>query len=251
MTLKRVAVVTGAGSGIGVSVAEYFSNLGAHTIMVDKSESVDRVARQLKAAGGSVESHQFDVSDESAVREFIRQIDEKHQRLDILINNAGIHPKRKGLAIPFEELTLDDWQTVHTVNLASAFLLCRGAIPLMRRNKWGRIVNIGSRAGRTYSTAAGAHYATSKAGMAGLTKALAGEFGPDGITVNCVAPGRVRTPLANEGGEILHQRYADSIPVRRVGSTEEVAALVGYLASEESGYVTGIVVDINGGNYMG
>lgn len=250
--MTRVVVVTGAASGIGYAIAERFALTRRYTtVLVDRADGVHAACKTLADSGGSVHCAQLDVSDEAAIVAFVKDTAQTHGGIDILVNNAGIHPKNKGLAVPFESISLEVWRQVMDVNLTSAFLLCREAIPLMKKTGWGRVVNMNSRAGRMYAESSGAHYATSKAGMIGLTRTLAGEASPFGITVNGIAPGRVRTPLSNEGGEALHERYAKTIPVRRIGTVAEVAALTDFLSSDEAGYITGTITDINGGAFMG
>lgn len=247
----KVAVVTGAASGLGLAIAERLARGFHDLVLLDRSETVLDVAERLSSNDVTARSRIVDLLDTSALSGVVKEIGDRYGRLDILINNAGIHPKKNGAKYSIEEVTTEQWNDVITVNLTAAFVLSREAFPLMKEKKFGRIVNISSRGGRTYSPEAGIHYHASKAGIIGLTRVLAGEGGPFGITANCVTPGRVRTPLADEGaGEQYHVKYASNVPVGRIGRTDEIAAAVEYLVSDEAGYTTGAILDINGGGYM-
>jgi 3-oxoacyl-[acyl-carrier protein] reductase len=247
----RVAVITGAASGIGLAVAERLSQSLQDVILVDRSDKVLEVAEQLRSNERRAHAKVLDLADLDSLPAFVKEVGERHGRLDILVNNAGIHPKKNGMPYLIEEIDTAQWLHVMNVNLTSAFVLSREAFGLMKAKKFGRIVNISSRGGRMYSPQAGIHYHASKSGMFGLTRVLAGEGGPCGITANCIAPGRVRTPLGNEGvGEQHHSNYASNVPVGRVGHTTEIAAAVEYLCSEEAGYTSGAIIDVNGGGYM-
>jgi 3-oxoacyl-[acyl-carrier protein] reductase len=144
----------------------------------------------------------------------------------------------------------EEWRKVLDINLTGAFLCSKACLPIMREKGWGRIINIASQAGRTRSDIAGAHYAASKAGMMGLARALAGELGMAGITVNSIAPGRIMTPMAQEAGEAANTAYLARIPVGRLGTPDDVAAAVAFLVSDEAGFISGITLDVNGGAFM-
>ena len=161
------------------------------------------------------------------------------------------HPKNAGGAFPTEAIETSVWNQVLNVNLTTPFLLCRELMPTMRERGWGRVVNISSRAGRTYIPSVSLYYSTTKAALIGMSRQLAGEFAADGVTVNCIAPGRVETPLASLTAPDISARLVAATPMGRMGTSAEIADLAGFLASPGSGFLTGACVDINGGAYMG
>lgn len=247
----RIALVTGAARGIGLAIAEVLAEGGAHVVMVDTAAEIHARRTQLRDRGLSVEAAQLDVSVAEGIEPFVRAILDSHGHLDILVNNAGIAPKRPdGLKAPVEKLDLAEWEQVLKVNLTGVFLLCRACLPSMRARKWGRIINLTSVAGRAKSDIAAAHYCASKAGVIGFSRVLANEVGVDGIRVNCIAPGRIMTPLAAVAGEAVNQGYIKQIPVGRLGTPEDIARVASFLASDDVAYVTGAVIDVNGGSFM-
>jgi 3-oxoacyl-[acyl-carrier protein] reductase len=247
----RVAVVTGAARGIGLAIAEKLGKEGATVILVDRSAAVLKEAETLKGAGLRASGAVVDVGSSAALREFVGQALKSHGRVDILVNNAGIAPKKSnGLKNTTEEIEESEWQQVLNVNLTSAFLLCKACIPSMRANKWGRIINMASVAGRSKSEIASAHYCASKAGLIGFSRVLANEVGRDGIRVNCIAPGRIMTPLAAVAGDEVNQGYIKLIPTGRLGTPNDIARVASFLASDDVDFVTGAVIDVNGGSYM-
>lgn len=251
-TPGRVVVLTGAASGIGAATAAYIADASRHLILIDRDPKVEEIAATLVGRFASITPVVLDLGDIPGLQSSIDQIGSYHGRLDVLINNAGIHPKQDGKRFTVEEITLDQWQHVIDVNLTAPFLLAKHAFSHMKRERWGRIVNIASRAGRTFISEGSAHYSSTKAGLIGLTRLLAGEGGPFGITSNCVAPGRVVTPLSSQGvGVDLHERFKSTVPVGRVGHVDEVAAAIAFYISEDAGFTTGTVLDVNGGGFMG
>ena len=250
MSPSPVAVITGAASGIGKATSATFARAGYRVVMLDRSAQVHSVADAM-GSEGTLEAHNVELSDSGVAAALIGEIEKKHGRIDVLVNNAAISPKPKGRKMSMEEIDIAIWNEVMAVNLAAPFVLSKAVLPAMKHRKWGRIVNVTSRSGRTYSPDVGAHYAASKAGLIGFTRILAGEVGPFGITANCVAPGRIMTPLASEGvGSALHEKCAAEVPGRRVGTPEEIGSAILYLASEDAGYITGAVLDVNGGCFM-
>ena len=247
----RVALVTGSARGIGRAIAEHLGRGGAAVVLLDKLDAVAATAAELRAAGLRAESVVADVTDEAAICATVAGIKETHGRLDILVNNAGVSPRHAGRKPLTPDITLAEWQMTLAINLTSAFLFARESIPLMRTNHWGRIVNIASYVGQTGARFAGVHYSTTKAGLIGMSRTLAHEVGESGITVNCVAPGRVATEMnawASASG--ANQDFLSGLPIKRLATVDDIAAAVSYLASEAAGYVTGATLDVNGGCNM-
>lgn len=245
----RRVVVTGAARGIGLEISKTLAPSSDAIVLVDVSAAVDDAAAELGDVT-AVHAVRADLSDRDQITSLTKTIDELIGGCTILVNNAGIHPKTPdGSCVDVADIDHDQWDRVLAVNLTAPFALSQWGLETMRRETWGRIINMSSRAGRMYSPVAGAHYAASKAGIIGLTKVLAGAGGAHGVTANCVAPGRIRTPLTAQGtgSADLHSEYASAVPVGRIGEPHEVAAVVAFLASIEASYVTGTVVDVNGG----
>ena len=240
----RVAIVTGAARGLGRAIAARLSERGASVaVNVRDAERANDLARSLGpyalAIPGDVAAPDFPTR---AVRETL----DRFGRIDILVNNAALARSTR-----FPSLTADEWRLAVEVNLTAPFLLTQAVFPAMKAQRYGRIINISSSAGRTVSTLGGAHYTASKAGMLGLTRATAKELGPFGITVNAVCPGMIDTELTHENAsDELLARLAASFPVPRLGTALEVADLVCFLASEQAGYMTGTSLDITGGDLM-
>lgn len=248
---KRVALVTGAAGGIGLGIAERLAEAGAIVLITDVAGHVEDSAAMLRARGHSVSGSTGDVTDPAWCNEVVAQAHRDHGSLDILVNNAGISPKRDGKKIFIRDTDLDQWNQVLAVNLTGTFLLCRAATPKMQERGWGRVVNISSQAARTRADIAGAAYAASKAGMIGLSRVLASEVGRDGVTVNCIAPGRIESPMAAMAGAEANREYVTRIPVGRIGTAGDIGATVAFLASDEAGFITGATIDVNGGFFMG
>jgi 3-oxoacyl-[acyl-carrier protein] reductase len=247
----KVAVVTGAARGIGLAIARVLAEQGAKVMLVDTVKAVHDRSKEMLAAGLAAESFECDVAQPEAIRALIDEIVARHNCVDILVNNAGIAPKlTNGLKAPIESIDLNEWQRVLDVNLTSVFLLVKACVPGMKSRKWGRIINLTSVAGRSKSDIAGAAYCASKAGLIGFSRVLANEVGLDGIRVNCIAPGRIMTPLAAIAGEEINQGYIKLIPVGRLGTPEDIARVASFLASDDVDFVTGAVIDVNGGSYM-
>jgi 3-oxoacyl-[acyl-carrier protein] reductase len=247
----RIALVTGAARGIGLAIGRTLAAGGAHVIMADRAAGVHESCKELAALGLSVESVTVDVGSAGDLRAMVADILDTRGRIDILVNNAGIAPKRpNGLKALIEDLDEGEWAQVLNVNLTSAFLLSKACIPGMRARNWGRIINLASVAGRSKSNISGAHYCASKAGLIGFSRVLANEVGPYGIRVNCIAPGRIMTPLAAVAGDEVNQGYIKLIPVGRLGVPDDIAKVASFLASDDVDYVTGTVIDVNGGSFM-
>ncbi len=247
---KRIAVVTGAASGIGLAIAECLARVPTRVLLVDRSSAVQERARELADKGLDVEAYVADLAREAEILAVAKHVKETTGRCDVLVNNAGIHPKKNGDRYSLPEISFADWEAVLRVNLSAPFLLCRELVPLMQANGWGRVINIASRAGRTYIRPAGMHYSASKAGLIGMTRQIAGDYARFGITANCIAPGRVETPLSSQSSRSIIDKAIQDIPAGRMGTPGEIAAIAGFLASEGAAYVTGAVIDANGGGFM-
>ncbi|WP_131735528.1 SDR family NAD(P)-dependent oxidoreductase [Actinomadura roseirufa] len=243
----RVAVVTGGASGMGLATTHALARRGATVMVLDLAvPGPTELASALDLPADRVLTATVDVTDGDQIERAFASLLAERSRLDILVNAAGIAPPTA-----FEDITPAEWNRVLAVNVDGTFLCCRSALPAMRGGGWGRIVNFSSTAGKTISTAGGAHYTTSKHGVLGLTRHLAKAYGPDGITVNAVCPGLIDTPMARSvlpGGALEHA--AGTFPVPRVGEPWEVAELVAFLASDRAAYITGAAVDINGGDLI-
>jgi 3-oxoacyl-[acyl-carrier protein] reductase len=236
--------VTGASRGIGRAIAERLASGGATVVCVARGANADATAAAITAAGGKAEAFSADVTDAPAVERLVKSVVETHGRLDILVSNAGI--TRDQLML---RLKRADWDEVIATNLTASFTLCQAAIKPMIRQRSGRIVAIGSVVGQM-GNAGQANYAASKAGLIGFCKALAREVASRNVTVNVVAPGFVETDMTKAIADATKAQWAEQIPLGRIGTPEEIAAAVGFLASDEASYITGQVLAVNGGMYM-
>ncbi len=242
---SKVAVVTGAGRGIGQAIAMDLAAEGVHVICVSRSESsCGSTAEAIRAAGGSAEAIAVDVADREAVRAVAEQILAKHEAVDILVNNAGI--TRDNLLMRMKD---EEWDDVIATNLSSVRTWVQALIQPMARKRWGRIINITSVIG-LIGNAGQANYAASKAGVIGLTKSLAREFAKRNVTANTVAPGFIATDMTSVLDEKTKESIIGAVPLRRMGDPADISRLVTYLASEESGYITGQTFTVDGGMVM-
>lgn len=238
----KTALVTGASGGIGGAIARTLHARGAKVaVSGTRRDSLDALAAEL---GGDVAVVPCDLQDGDAVARLPGEAESALGGLDILVNNAGL--TRDTLAVRMKD---EDWQAVLEVNLTAAFRLARASLKPMMRRRWGRIISIASIVGVTGNPGQ-ANYVSSKAGLIGLTKALAAEVAVRGITVNCVAPGMIETAMTNALDDNQRGRLLERIPMERLGTPEEVAACVAFLASEDSAYVTGHTLHVNGGMAM-
>jgi 3-oxoacyl-[acyl-carrier protein] reductase len=240
----RVALITGASRGIGRAIALTMCRENFIVVASPEIENNESVAAEIRALGGEAVTLNLDVTSPESVKEGFGKILAEKGRVDILVNNAGI--ARDGLAVRMKPA---DWDLVLKINLQGAFLVAQQAMPGMMRNRWGRIVNMASVVGQAGSPGQ-ANYAASKAGLIGLTKALAQELGSRGITVNAVAPGYIDTDMTRGLPEELKKKMLAGVPLGRMGQPEDVANAVKFLASDEASYITGHVLAVNGGMYM-
>ncbi|MGI4815501.1 MAG: SDR family NAD(P)-dependent oxidoreductase [Janthinobacterium lividum] len=250
MSDKKVALVTGAAGAIGSSTAAKLCQDGFKVLLLDRAELVHQVGQQLADAGYATESHVLELVELDAVAKFAQDTVARLGKVDVLVNNAGLHIYKGRGVFGIEELSTDQWRQIFDINLAAPFVLCRELLPAMRTSGWGRIVNISSRVGRSFTPGTSADYVSSKAGMIGFTRVLAGEFGRFGITANIVAPGRISTPQANRVSEDVIADALRSIPVGRLGVPDDIASAVAYLVSDAASFMNGAVLDVNGGGFM-
>jgi 3-oxoacyl-[acyl-carrier protein] reductase len=240
----RVALVTGASRGIGRAIAKKLASQGARVIAAARGENARAVVEEITTAGGKAESIALDVTDRGATDAAVAGVIERHQRLDVLVNNAGI--ARDQLML---RLKREDWEAVLNTNLTAAFALTQAALKPMIKQRRGRIISISSVVGQS-GNAGQANYAASKAGLIGFTKAVALEVGSRGITANVVAPGLIETDMTQAIAGKAREQWESRIPLQRLGTPDDVAAAVCFLASDEASYITGHVLAVNGGMYM-
>jgi 3-oxoacyl-[acyl-carrier protein] reductase len=245
MTEKRVAIVTGGSRGIGAAIVHRLAADAMHVIAVARDAGkLDEVVGQCKNTGGSAEVLACDVSDSKALAAAIDEIAEKHGRIDVLVNNAGI--TRDGLILRMDD---EDFDVVIKTNLKSAFVAIRSAARMMIRAKWGRIINISSVSGLA-GNAGQANYAASKAGLIGLAKSVAKELASKNVTCNVIAPGFITTDMTQVLSDQLKEQVRQFIPLKRFGLPQEIAGAVSFLAGPDSGYITGQVLSVDGGMVM-
>jgi 3-oxoacyl-[acyl-carrier protein] reductase len=242
----RIALVTGASQGIGRACALELARAGATLAVTDINEvKLADVAAEIEAAGGQAAPFRLDVSSQESIEAGAKVVLERFGKVEILVNNAGI--TRDGLILRMKRA---DWDLVLDINLTGAFLLTQALLSPMLKNRWGRIVNMASVVGRA-GQAGQVNYAASKAGLIGLTRSLAREVASRGITVNAVAPGFIETPMTAVLSEQQSAAMLAQIPLGRRGTAEDIAQAVKFLASDAASYITGHVLDVNGGMFMG
>lgn len=245
-----VALVTGGSGRIGRAIGERLAQDGHRIVLVDISSSVHVAAQELLDRSIDARAVQIDITDPQAVQTLPEQLGDWWEDLSILINNAGISPKVNGQKSLVMDMSLEEWNSVMAVNLTGMFLVTRTCLQSMRHRGWGRIVMIASQAARTRTVVPGAHYQASKAATVGFARVLAAEVAELGITVNCVAPGRIESDMTAVVDTTTNSNLANSIPAARMGVPEEVAEAVAYFTSERAGYSVGAILDVNGGSFM-
>jgi 3-oxoacyl-[acyl-carrier protein] reductase len=247
MSLKgKVALVTGGSRGIGRAVSIRLASMGAFVYInyVSRPEAAEQTKKLIEDAGGRAEIIGFDIADGIQVQDNLKKIIDDAGSLDILVNNAGI--TRDGLIARMKE---EDWDAVLTTNLKGAFLCAKAASKAMMKKRWGRIINITSVIG--FSGNGGqSNYAAAKAGLVGLAKSLAREYASRSITVNCVAPGYIQTDMTESLNIAAQEKIQSEIPMGSLGTTDDVAAAVAFLAADDARYITGQTIHVNGGMYM-
>lgn len=248
----RTAIITGASRGIGRAVATKYSEAGANVVLCSRRINEELVER-LKRNNHGVLALSCDVSKVKDIEYVINKTIKEFSRIDVLANIAGISPKKAdGVKIPFYEMDIDQWREVMDINLNSMFFFSRLVVPHMMKQKYGRLINMSSIVGLTNSEhgPASAAYVTSKTGVIGLTKAMAYDLAPYGITANAIAAGRISTEMSAANNEYYNKLHIDLIPMHRFGAADEVAELFLFYASDRSSYITGEVTNISGGWFI-
>jgi 3-oxoacyl-[acyl-carrier protein] reductase len=242
----RIALVTGASQGIGRACALELARAGATVALAARNEGklVEAVA-QIEAAGGKAAAFTLDIASEDSIKACAKAVLDRFGKVEVLVNNAGI--TRDGLMLRMKRA---DWDDVLNTNLTGTFLLTQALLSAMLKNRWGRVVNVSSVVGRT-GQAGQVNYAASKAGLIGFTRAMAREVASRGVTVNAVAPGYIETPMTSVLDEKQRTAMLAGIPLGRPGTDLEIAQSVAFLASDAAAYITGHVLDVNGGMFMG
>ena len=242
----RVAVVTGSGRGIGEAIALALSKEGACVVVSDiDAGSAQKTSDQINSMQGKSIAVRADVSSRSEVRDLFNKTIERFGRIDILVNNAGIFSRT-----PILEISEDQWDRVIDVNLKGTFLCCQEAVPVMLKQRYGRIVNMASLAGKRGGVTSGINYASSKGGVISLTRALAKQLAPHNILVNAIAAANIETEMLQAYEPEAREKQLREIPLGRYGRPEEVAKVVVFLVSDDAGYIVGETINVNGGVFM-
>ncbi len=242
---NKIAIVTGASQGIGKIIAFELAKSGAHVACISRNKkAIESIVEEITINGGQASSFPCDISDSDTLSEIITEIIKENSRIDILVNNAGI--TKDSLLM---RMSIEQWDDVINTNLKGAFHCTKAVVRYMMKNKFGRIINITSIVGLT-GNAGQANYAASKAGLIGMTKSIAKEVASRGITANCIAPGWIETSMTDKlSGEVKNE-FLSHIPVGRIGSPDDIANAVIFLASDEAGYITGQTITVDGGRII-
>lgn len=238
------AIITGSAQGMGKGIAMGLAQRGVDVALCDvKKDVLEETAKEIrKATGRKVITGAFDITDEAAVKTFVSDVEKGFGKIDILVNNAGIHPLK-----PIEEIENKEWDLVFAVNVKASFFFCKAVIPGMRKQKFGRIISISSEAGKNGGTVAALHYAASKGAVLAFVRNLAQQVGADGITVNAIAPGRIATAMSGAVSPEENQKFINNSITKSLGTPEDIAYAVCYLASREASFVTAETMAVNGG----
>ncbi|MDP1672162.1 MAG: SDR family NAD(P)-dependent oxidoreductase [Burkholderiales bacterium] len=244
----RVALITGAAQGIGAETARLFAAQGCRVAVVDiDAENGSKVAAAITQAGGTAQAFRTDITDVTSVEQCIDSVVQALGGIDIVINCAGGY----GRLATVENMSIDEWDRTVALNLRSVFLICKMAIPQLKKSKAGRIINVSSISGRTVHAASSPAYGAAKAGVTQLTRFLAFQLGPDNITANAIAPITTLTPrVAALRSEADIERIASQVPLRRLAVPEDHAQAMLFLASDAAAYINGVILDVNGGRVM-
>jgi 3-oxoacyl-[acyl-carrier protein] reductase len=241
----KTALVTGASRGIGRACAKLLAISGYRVVLASRNlDKLQELAQEIGEAGGHADAVVIDMASRESIANAMTSAAKEFGRIDILINNAGI--TKDGLAVRMKPA---DWESVLATNLSGAFYAIQQVLPAMMRERWGRIVNVSSVVGEM-GNAGQANYVASKAGLIGLTKSLAHEVGSRNITVNAIAPGFIETDMTQILSQDLRDKMVANTPLRRIGTPDDIAHAVKFLVSDEAGFITGHVLDVNGGIYM-
>lgn len=247
----RTVLVTGACGGIGAAIASRYVQAGAAVCLVDRDAAAgEALAARLRQEGGRVHFAQADVGNFAQCQAACDAAQAALGPVDTVVNNAGISPKHQGLPAPIWQMDLAEWRQVVDVNLNSVFHFTRLLAPGMVQRRFGRIVSMSSVAGKAYLDIVAAHYSTTKAALIGMTRHMAGELGPHGITVNALAPGRIDTPMVAGAPKAANDAVVALTPLRRLGTPDEVADACLFLTSDQASFITGQVIDVAGGWLM-
>lgn len=249
---RPVAVVSGGSSGIGLAIADHFLSLGWRAaIFSQHAPNVDRAGAELGRRFGaeSVLAETVDLREAAAVATFFASVIERFGQVDALVCNAGFSPKRSTGRTPLADIPLAEWNDVLAVNLTGAMLCCQAALPGMVTRRHGRIVLIGSVAGRTMPRIASASYVASKAALAGLARAIVSEYSQHGITANTLCPGRIVTEMTGDPSSPTNQAARARIPIGRLGTPADIARAVAFLCAPDADFINGTIIDVNGGEF--
>jgi NAD(P)-dependent dehydrogenase (short-subunit alcohol dehydrogenase family) len=244
---RRVAIVTGGARGIGKAIACTFAAQGIVSVIADIDlDAARQTESEIRAAGGEALAIRTDLAQVGEAVALVKETIARYGRVDILVNNAGLLSNT-----PYDELGEAEWDRVLDVNVKGALFATGEALKAMRKQRWGRVITISSLAGRSGGVSIGPAYAASKAALIGLTRHLARKVARDGVTVNCIAPGTTETDIIKGFTAEQMVLINEAIPVGRLGKPEEIAATVAFFASDAAAFITGAVLDVNGGMYMG
>jgi len=243
--LNRVAIVTGAGSGIGEATAKMLYQKGANVVLIGRSNKVEKVKNNINDERNGLLSIQCDLTIESEVESMVEKTIEKFNKVDVLVNSAGVTGPGN-----IDNTSLEDWDYIHQNNGTSTFLCCKHVIPHMKKKKYGKILNISSIAGRFRGMTSGLHYAYTKSGLLGFTRQLGAEVAPWQINVNCLCPSQTKTQMLMDLiNPDIEKKLNEIIPLKRIATPNEQARVICFLVSDEASYIAGAIIDSNGAQF--